>query len=258
MKTFYKLLFFSLFPCTGLFAQNLSEVQQGKERAPANVKIDGLLSEWDESLLTYNPSNRLFYTISNDEKNIYLVIKAVEFQAALKAMSRGVNFTVWPNSSKKSEFYSVTYPSFENRSELLIDMFYESRKYRNFKPEDRQKSLASLSVELNKNLQKLYKEIDLGKYNEFDKIRTLSIFNTEGIKAAGKFNDKMEYVYELAIPLNGILINSRIEYKLILIGSGEKRKSNIPVVMAKDPSKLPPDVAFGMYSTEINGSYIVK
>jgi len=52
-------------------AQKLPEVQTVNLRAPAGIKIDGKPTEWDSKFQAYNKSTNAFYTIANDDDNLY-------------------------------------------------------------------------------------------------------------------------------------------------------------------------------------------
>ena len=41
-----------------------------------NLKIDGKANEWGESFAASNKRTSLLYSLANDDKNLYLVIKA--------------------------------------------------------------------------------------------------------------------------------------------------------------------------------------
>ena len=54
------------------------KIQKNNFRAPINVKIDGKLNEWGDKLQAYNTSTDIFYTISNDDDNLYLAVAATK------------------------------------------------------------------------------------------------------------------------------------------------------------------------------------
>lgn len=58
---------------TNTQAQKLPKVQQASLHAPANIKIDGKATEWEGKFEAYNPGSRVFYTLSNDSENLYLI-----------------------------------------------------------------------------------------------------------------------------------------------------------------------------------------
>jgi len=62
----------------GSNAQKLPAVQKESVWAPITVKIDGKAAEWGNKFQAYNSSTEIYYTISNDDNNLYLAIKAVD------------------------------------------------------------------------------------------------------------------------------------------------------------------------------------
>ena len=69
-----------LFSCVILSAaaQKLPKVQRASLYAPENIKVDGMLNEWDDKLQAYNYATDVYYTISNDDKNLYITLKATK------------------------------------------------------------------------------------------------------------------------------------------------------------------------------------
>src|SRR5687767_12642480 len=84
------------------FAQKLPELQTDGLRAPVTVKIDGKLDEWG-SLPAYNKRVNVFYSISNDDENLYLVIKSDNSIIISKIMQGGIAFTVSTSGKKEKE-----------------------------------------------------------------------------------------------------------------------------------------------------------
>jgi hypothetical protein len=110
---FTALLLTALNPSTQ--AQKLKSVQETSVWAPANVKVDGKLKEWDDSFQAYNKTTDVFYTIANDDQNLYFVIKSTLPMNNNKIMAGGMDFTI-NTAGKKSEkdAYKIIFP--------LIDM----------------------------------------------------------------------------------------------------------------------------------------
>jgi hypothetical protein len=76
-----------------LHAQKLPNVQTISLRAPAGVKIDGKTKEWNNRFQCYNHATSLFYTIANDDENLYLVIKAIDRDICKKIIGGGITLT---------------------------------------------------------------------------------------------------------------------------------------------------------------------
>src|SRR4051812_17797198 len=84
-----------------VYAQKLPNVQQTSIRAPANIKIDGKLTEWNDHLQAKNSVDGLLYTISNNDDNLYLTIVAPYKEASYKALRGGITFSVSKILDKK-------------------------------------------------------------------------------------------------------------------------------------------------------------
>lgn len=84
-----------------IYAQKLPNIQEASIRAPANIKIDGNLNEWNNQLQAYNKVDGLYYTVSNDDINLYLTLIAPYKFAAEKIVRGGVMFSVSKIGDKK-------------------------------------------------------------------------------------------------------------------------------------------------------------
>ena len=75
-------------------AQKLPNVQQISVRTPENIKIDGKPTEWNNKFQAYNHATSLFYTISNDDENLYLTIQANDMETLIKITGAGIVFNL--------------------------------------------------------------------------------------------------------------------------------------------------------------------
>jgi hypothetical protein len=89
-------------PTITIGQKKLPKVQQSSIFAPKDITIDGKANEWDQVYQAYHPTNRIFYTISNDNENLYLIITATEAVAIKKMIVDGLTFTIANNSKKKA------------------------------------------------------------------------------------------------------------------------------------------------------------
>jgi len=91
-------------------AQKQPQVQEVSIRAPDNVKIDGKITEWpnpfqtvknnDIYLSAYNSSSRVYYTVANDDKNLYFVIRGLGTGVANKMLAGGLTITISHNVNR--------------------------------------------------------------------------------------------------------------------------------------------------------------
>ncbi len=206
-----------LLPCTfTAFAQKLPNKQEASVFAPAKVKIDGKTTEWGDKFQAYNKATELFYTIANDDDNLYLTVQATESLIARKIIAGGLTLSI--NSSdktQKNEKASITYPVFDGKNPPNISL------KKNTNDLD-QLEYDIYIYELNEAFVKKSKEIKVSGISAITDT-AITIYNEYNIKAMGAFNDKKHYTYELALPLKFIkpLINnlSTINYNITLNGS---------------------------------------
>ena len=193
-------------------AQKLPKVQTVTLRIPANTMIDGKATEWNNQFQAYNSNTGVFYTIANDDKNLYLVIKSADQMNNNKIMAGGINFTV-NTAGKKNEkgAYTIVFP--------LIDMA-------GFRGQTRQVTVmrapgggdnirmdigsgggppgqldsAAIAARRKKAIS-MVKEIKLLGFTADIPDTVISIFNEYSIKAALDYDAKGNLVYEMAIPL---------------------------------------------------------
>ncbi len=95
-----KLIALLCLACIQASAQKLSNVQKSGFRAPANIKIDGKTDDWANSFKAYNANIESYYTIANDDDNLYLVIQAGNNDVANKMMRGGITFNINQDKSK--------------------------------------------------------------------------------------------------------------------------------------------------------------
>lgn len=172
-------------------AQKKNEVIENSI-APQQVKIDGKLNEWGDSLKNYNAAAKLSYVIANDENKLYLAIRSSDKQIISKIMVGGIDFTV-NTSGKKKEGPTVTFPVI-NR---------QGMRQQGGKPNKQQFDTTEMR-------QKMFSQIKEIKVNHFKSIvdGSISIYNDYGISAAVAYDASGGLVYELAIPLQQLELSA--------------------------------------------------
>src|ERR1700744_2069010 len=92
-------------------AQKLPTVQKESVFAPTNIKIDGKATEWDDQFRAYNNAIDVFYTLSNDNENLYLIVRSKEHNIVDKLIRGGITLTVNHLADKKDKSpVTITYP----------------------------------------------------------------------------------------------------------------------------------------------------
>lgn len=177
------------------FAQKIENVQ--KENAwVSDLKVDGSPNDWQLPLKAHNKNTGISYTMANDDKNLYLMIQSDQTEKNSKILLGGISLYV-NNEGKKNtdEAASITFP-------VTNTNFNDARKMVGFVRHQRSQDKPD-SVEMAQGNAALsaYKEIGVTGIPAI-KDSTLSIYNLHGIKAAASFNNKGDYYYELAVPLD--------------------------------------------------------
>lgn len=202
---------------TGAYAQKLPNVQQVSLRAPISVKIDGKATEWGP-LQAYNKSVDVFYSLANDNDNLYVVIKASDKNVIYKIINGGISLTINPSMTKEaSDSKRFTYPKFERTNFPSLNLDNLPIGKNGVRPTSLQ--IDSFSNAISKNLNDRAKLIGLSS-GKADSDSLISIYNDLGVKVAQHFDSNLTYVYEISIPLLYLntSINSRIAYNIKLNG----------------------------------------
>jgi hypothetical protein len=185
-----------LYPWFKIFAQShLNNVQATSVWAPANVRIDGKLNEWEDNFQAYNKSTRLFYTLSNNEKYLYLAITSTDAQNNTKIEAGGITLTINTAGKKKDkDAFILTYP--------VINTSGRGRRgggrFGGRQQADGTDTAATNAA--HRQFIESSKEIKVFGFKDVDDT-LISIYNEYGIKSAIGFDTLGNYNYELAIPL---------------------------------------------------------
>ena len=245
MKKTYFLIstsaFFYLATAINVNAQKLPAKQDGSLRSPPNIKIDGKATEWNNKFQAYNHSTDIFYTISNDDDNLYLTIQSTNLLISKKIIAGGVKLTLNTSGKKNSpDPVAITFPV-NNASTYskISSILNVSSKERNILVRD------SLQLKINNELENSEKEIKItGIKTITDTL--ISVYNMQGVKACAQLDGKGALTYELAIPIKllGITYDTKLMYNILLSGLSSSSNSHdvtlsdgsIMTVMRKDRS----------------------
>jgi len=220
-------------------AQNLTKIQKVSLRIPDNTKIDGTAAEWDNKFQCYNNATSLFYTIANDDENLYLIIRAVQPRIILKILNVGVTFTAKENKNAKNNL-SITYPliGLQDGQSITANL---GIKPLDIMPGKRPAVIPiftsgksdSLVNVANKLLEAKAKEIKIQGIEEIPD-SLISIYNEQRIKVAVKFDREGFLTYELIIPLKYFGVSTenfkKFNYSIKLLSRTEVYKKGIRIV----------------------------
>ncbi|GAB3923228.1 hypothetical protein [Mucilaginibacter myungsuensis] len=238
-------------------AQRLPKIQETGLRAPANIKIDGRATEWGDKFQAYNNSTQVFYTLANDKDNLYLVVQATDQMVGRKIIAGGITFKIL--TADKGTIL-VTYPLFSSKNWPVIGLRDKADLLK--EPAKNAARIDSFKLAANQQFSLRSKEIKItGGKGLSDSL--LSVYNDEGIKVAAEFDQKLNYTYELAIPLKYLdLHGNAFTYTLQLNGSSFAEGNTIEDIEGGTrvngiSGKLVPmaDMQFMRYPTNCSGKY---
>ncbi len=189
--------------------KKLKDVQEASLWAPAGVKADGKLTEWNDSFQALNKATKLYYTISNDEKNLYFVFKSTDMTTNNKVAAGGITIAVNTDGKKKAEnAYSMTYPvvvrnfgrgqrpggagggiTVVNGGNNMRGMMGGS-----------QAEMDSTMLAMRKQTLAQAKEIKVAGFKDIPD-SLISLYNEHGVKAMANYDNEGNFLYEVAIPL---------------------------------------------------------
>lgn len=217
MKLFYTLLPIFLLSI-GVSAQKLPDVQVKGILVPSTVRIDGKNLEWD-AFAAENKRTSLLYTIANDDKNLYLAIKASDHETITKIMAGGISFTINTKGKKREQdAFVITYPLIVRASGNRGNMGQNRQRAGQ---EQSQKERDSITLAQRKTQLASVKEIKALGFKQISDT-LISIYNEYGIKAVAKMDEQGAYIYEAAIPLSLLEIaagsTNEIAYQIKLNG----------------------------------------
>lgn len=146
------------------------------------VVADGLLTDWPDSLSLFNEATNLYYSLANDDKNVYLALRSASKQDLTKILAGGISFSA-NIYGKKKDPPTVIFP--------ILDR--TPGKNRNVKEQPEED-------EMQKQVLSRIKDIKVTGFKEIID-GGISLQNTYGIRAAASFDKNNNLVQEIIIPL---------------------------------------------------------
>jgi len=97
--------------CPSVRAQQLPNVQTVGVLAPSQVKTDGKATEWAGKFEAYNKATSLYYIMANDNKSLYLTIKATDTLTIERIIKNGIALTI-KSMDKDNQLmpFTIIYP----------------------------------------------------------------------------------------------------------------------------------------------------
>ncbi len=156
---------------------------------PANIRIDGDIKEWGDSLRYYNAEKMINFSVANNKDTLYMAIRVSDRSEQARILRAGITFSIDPKGKKK-ETFSLTFPlNLDGGTPLSV-----IRKDDNgdITQQDRDELIRERLTTLRGIKVVGFKDI------EGDMITTS---NTYGIQMAINYDEKDYLVCEAAIPL---------------------------------------------------------
>jgi len=198
-------------------SQKLPNKQESNIFAPSNVKIDGIPSEWNNQFKAFNNATELFYTVANDDNNLYFVIQAKNPRVIEKLIQVGIKITINKLGKKDDagpETASLIYPNIDVKTSGKIIMYAGAKAKPSIPLPPRPPGMPVDSnydkpiLKTNDSLRTLANEILARSSNVIQVVGLkdipdgeMSIYNEQRILVAERFDNTAAYTYELALPL---------------------------------------------------------
>jgi len=152
---------------------------------------------------------------------LYLCIEATQQAVINKIINGGITFSIHKYGDKKDKnnVVSVTYPVFEG-DPLFFSLTRNSVTGKN-SGDTSAGAVNTLIKTYNKRLEQKCKSIGIKGVPGLDD--PLSVYNTDGIKVAGRFNTKKVYVCEFALAIKYLKMDGsgpfKFSYHLVVNGA---------------------------------------
>jgi len=202
---------------TSAYAQKLPNKQEASVRIPANVKIDGKATEWSNKFEAHNYSTDLYYTMANNDEDLYLIVQTSDKYAFKKIIDRGLTLAVKNPQSGKDVNFTFPYnagqkgisPSFKGNTLYMMREVSETDVADN-----------------NKLLKQNHKYIKVEGVEGVDSL--VSVYNDKGLQAAELIDVKKTYTLEMAL-----------KFKLIGLSANDGRKISYKLKVNPIPGNAP-------------------
>ncbi len=241
-------------------AQKLPNVQTASLRAPANIKIDGKATEWNNQFQAYNKATGVSYTMANDDENLYLVIYSNDLTTNMKMLGQGMNISFNTKEKSKDKDILVKYPIGPNNEKEYSDLGNVARSVM-FKGDQAKNDDVkdSLYFKLNKTLIARNKYVKISGVKEL-KDTLFSIYDAKGVIIGLNCQEGNIVCYELSVPLKhlGFTISSsaKLNYNIRLNEDFLTRPDSGIGISDTPTAKV--DERTMMYATDFWGEYTLS
>ncbi len=186
-------------------AQKLNGIQENGVWAPAKVKIDGKLSEWNDTFQAYNRTTGLYYTMANDDKNLYFIMKSSDQVVNNKFIGGGIDITINTTGKKKEkDAYVIEYPlvDFASLRKQVVSMRSQGPRQN-----EAMTGMDSSMIAMRRRALSSIKELKLTGFAADVPDTVISVYNSYGIKTGVDYDAMGNLTAEIAIPLKYLHLN---------------------------------------------------
>ncbi len=202
----------ALFSATASQAQKLNSTQESGVWAPLNVKVDAKLTEWDD-FQAYNKATDIFYTMANDDTNLYFVIKSTNQTNNNKILGGGIDITINTTGKKKEkDAYVIGFPVVDItalRGQIMQGM--RTMRQQGGPGGGPQQPDSAAIAGMRKKAISAAKQVKLLGFEKDVPDTLISIYNEYSVKAAADFDNKGNLVIEMAVPLKYLHLSAKTE-----------------------------------------------
>jgi hypothetical protein len=188
-------------------AQKLNNIQENGVLAPAHVKIDGNLREWDDTFQAYNKTTGIYYTMANDDKNLYFIMKSTDQVINNKFIAGGIDITINTTGKKKEkDAYVIEYPLVDMAGlrKQVISMRSNTQAPRQ---DGAMTGMDSAMIAMRRRALSNIKELKLTGFAADVPDSVISVYNEYSIKTGVDYDARGNLTCEIAIPLKYLHLN---------------------------------------------------
>ncbi len=104
-------------------AQKLPNKQVENLRATFDVKSMGNAMQSENEFKAYNRATNLFYTIANDDDNLFIILRATDPMIIRKILYGNISVTFGLPKSKPDEKIKITFPLLDIKDQGIFGQF---------------------------------------------------------------------------------------------------------------------------------------
>lgn len=159
---------------------------------PANIKVDGNLKDWGDSLRYYTADRKINYALANNKDYLYVAVRLTDRLDQIRFLNAGLTLGI-VTKGKKSGTYAMTFPATDPNATSHSGLLLMHKADGSVITSDDRDELLSAKLTRLRNIKVTgFKDIDE------DMITTT---NTYGFKVDMDYDANGALVYEAAIPL---------------------------------------------------------